>query len=457
MTMSGTPLILIVDDEQSIRKLLRRVLEREGYRVIEANDGREAVHIALEKRPDLGLFDLKMPEMDGVEALRAVREEGLEVPVIMLTAHSTVESAVEAMKLGAFDYLKKPFDVEEMKLIVKKALKYGNLEKEVKGLRKEVRGRYGMEQIVGQNAKMKEILKMIETVAETRSTVLICGESGTGKELIARAIHYQSPRADCPFVKVNCAALSETLLESELFGHEKGAFTGAIKTHEGKFEQADGGTLLLDEISEMSAAVQAKLLRVLQEREIDRVGGRDPIQVDVRVIATTNRDLHKNTEEGKFREDLFYRLNVVRIAFPPLRERKGDIRLLSDHFVKQFSDEMGKSINGVSNEALEMMIRYDWPGNVRQLENAIERAIVFAKNEWLEPEDLPPEISGNSVEERPLADAWVGKKFEEIEQEVILSTLKATDDNRTKAADMLGISVRTLRNKLSAYRETGVI
>jgi len=368
-----------------------------------------------------------------------------------------IETAVEAMKLGAFDYIKKPFDVEELKLIVRKALDYAGLEREVQGLRKEVRGRYSLEQIIGQDKRMQEILSMIETVADAKSTVLICGESGTGKELIARAIHYLSPRAGGPFVKVNCAAISETLLESELFGHEKGAFTGAIRQHEGRFEQANGGTLLLDEISEMSAGVQSKLLRVLQEKEFDRVGGQRPIKVDVRVIATTNRDLEKEQEEGRFREDLFYRLNVVKIESPPLRDRKSDIPLLIEHFSKQFNEEMGKGIGGFSEDAMSLMMNYDWPGNVRQLENAVERGIVFCRGDAVLPEHLPPELGANVVGDAACPGSWIGKRLEDIEKEVILETLKSVDDNRTKAAGILGISVRTLRNKLGAYRESGDI
>ena len=451
------PRILVADDEVSIQKLLTRVLEREGYQVVTASNGQQAVDKVFQQRVDLGLFDLKMPEMDGVGALHAIRERDERLPVIMLTAHSTVESAVEAMKLGAYDYVKKPFDVEELKLIIAKALDFANLEREVQGLRREVRGRYTLEQIVGEDEKMQEIISMIETVAPTRSTVLISGESGTGKELIARAIHYLSPRAGQPFVKVNCAAMSESLLESELFGHEKGAFTGAIRAHEGRFQQADGGTLLLDEISEMSAAVQAKLLRVLQEREFHRVGGRDPIQVDVRVIATTNRDLEQEREEGRFREDLFYRLNVISIEFPPLRQRKGDIPLLAEHFVKRYQEEVGRRVEEISADAMEMLIRCDWPGNVRQLENAIERAIVFVQGGEILPEHLPPELRNGSEETTSAVESLVGRPLEDIEREVILSTLNATHQNRTKAAEILGISVRTLRNKLSAYREAGVI
>lgn len=450
--------VLVADDEESIRKLLKRVLEREGYRVVIASDGVEALQAALEECPDLGLFDLKMPGMDGVKALEAIREREIQFPIIMVTAHSTVETAVAAMKLGAYDYIKKPFDVDELKMIIRKALEHSDLEREVQRLRRDVRGRYSLEQIVGKDPKMDEILQMIQTVAVTRSTALICGESGTGKELIARAIHYLSPRADGAFVKVNCAALSETLLESELFGHEKGAFTGALRTHEGKFEQADGGTLLLDEISEMSAGVQAKLLRVLQEKEIDRVGGKQPIQVDVRVIATTNRDLEDECKQGRFREDLFYRLNVVRMAFPPLRERRGDIPLLADHFRQLYADEAGKLVKSVSPEAMDLLMQYDWPGNVRQLENAIERAIVFVSGDTVLPEHLPPEISGAALtNNNACADAWVGRTLDDIERDVILSTLRKTEDNRTQAADMLGISVRTLRNKLNEYREAGVI
>ncbi|MCA9429335.1 MAG: sigma-54-dependent Fis family transcriptional regulator [Candidatus Omnitrophica bacterium] len=444
--------ILIVDDEAGIRSILKRVLSKH-HETAEAADGQTAVDKVREWRPDILICDLKMPEMDGMEVLRRVQEIDPDLVSVMITAHGTVETAVEAMKLGAFDYFRKPFDVEEVKVVVDKALSIRNLKEEVTTLKKQVRERDRLDRIIGKSQKMRESFDLIEQVAPSKSTVLITGESGTGKEMIARAIHAHSPRAEKNFVAVNCAAISGELLESELFGHEKGSFTGAVSSKTGKFELANGGTLFLDEIGEMDPKLQAKLLRVLQENEIDRVGGTKPIPVDVRVIASTNRSLRDQIKKGDFREDLFYRLNVVNITFPALRERKEDIPILADHFVRKYAEENGKEIEGIEPDALETLMKFNWPGNVRELENVIERAVVLCRGKSIDSASLPAEIREPEVREG--LDIRVGMTTMEAERMLILETLKTYEWNRTRAAELLGISIRTLRNKLNEYREAG--
>lgn len=445
--------ILIVDDEAGIRSILKRVLGK-NHEVLEAENGREALEILRTHRPDLLVCDLKMPEIDGMDVLRQVPEIDPDLVSIMITAHGSVEDAVQAMKLGALDYFRKPFDVEEVKVVVEKGLSVRSLKSQVADLRREVRERDRLDRILGKSPKMRQAFDLIEQVAPSRSTVLITGESGTGKELIARAIHAHSPRAEKNFVAVNCAAISGELLESELFGHEKGAFTGAVSSKIGKFEYAHEGTVFLDEIGEMDPKLQAKLLRVLQENEIDRVGGTKPIPVDVRVIASTNRSLRDRIKSGDFREDLFYRLNVVNITFPPLRERKEDIPLLAQGFLARYAEQNGRKIEGISPDALEILMKFNWPGNVRELENVIERATVLCRGSLITPDCLPEEIL--SPEVRPGLDIHVGMTTLEAERMLILETLKAHDWNRTRAAELLGISIRTLRNKLNEYREEGV-
>jgi DNA-binding NtrC family response regulator len=443
--------VLIVDDESGIRALLKRVLSKAGYQVDTASNGREALEKMTGFAPDAMLLDLKMPVLDGMETLQQMSKSNGAPTTIVLTAHSTVETAVQAMKLGAFDYLTKPFDVNEIQVVVDKALQVSDLKREVTGLRREVRRPYQLDQIIGQDPKVLSICRMIEKVAQSRSSVLIEGESGTGKELIARAIHYLSPRASAPLVKVNCAALSESLLESELFGHEKGAFTGAERSRQGRFQAADGGSILLDEISEMSPKLQAKLLRVLQEREVTPVGGDGSVSIDARILATTNRNLEEEITEERFREDLFFRLNVVRIAFPPLRERIGDVPLLVEHFMKRFNHEMGRRFGSCSKEAMEALQSYSWPGNVRELQNAIERAVVFGE----EPEICLQDLPGSVRQGGPAGKGGslpVGQSLADVERELILETLRSRDGNRTKAAEVLGISIRTLRNKLNEYK-----
>jgi DNA-binding NtrC family response regulator len=445
--------ILIVDDESGIRSVLTRVL-RKTHDTREAADGLEALRVAAEFRPDVMICDLKMPEMDGLDVLRNIKAAESETVVVVLTAHGTVETAVEAMKLGAFDYLRKPFDIEEVKVVVDKALAVHNLQEEVRTLRKEAQRRDRLDRIIGKSPAMQKAFQLVEQVAPSRSTVLITGESGTGKEMIARAIHSHSPRADKRFVAVNCAAISGELLESELFGHEKGAFTGATSSKTGKFELAGGGTLLLDEVSEMSPGLQAKLLRVLQEGEVDRVGGTSPIPVDVRILASTNCVLRDEIKKGRFREDLYYRLNVVNISFPPLRERKQDIPLLAGLFSRRYARENDKEIREIPKETLDILMRYNWPGNVRELENVVERAVVLCQDGILSPEFIPDEIS--RPEHRDGLEVSVGMTTYETERLLILETLKSCDNNRTRAAAILGISIRTLRNKLNEYRNDGI-
>ena len=450
------PEILVVDDELGIRNLLTTLLKSDGYVIRQAENGQEAIDAVNNSLPDLVLCDIKMPVKDGIEALQEIREISEDVCVMMLTAHGTIETAVEAMKLGAADYLRKPFDVEELRARIRRELDHADVRRVNRHLREQVGLKYGLDRIIGQDQKMRAIYDLIKRIAPTRSTILIRGDSGTGKELIAGAIHCLSPRRNKPFVKVNCAAISEELLESELFGHEKGAFTGAIRSNEGKFVMADGGSILLDEVSEMSQKLQAKLLRVLQEREVDRVGGREPVKVDVRILATTNRDLEQRIKDGRFREDLFYRLNVVSVEFPPLRERKSDIPLLVRHFIDKYNREMNKRLQGMTKEAEALLWKCDWPGNVRQLENVIERAIVLAQETEIDVNDLPPDLRDSSPDQaNPNGSLSAGMTVAEMERELIFKTLESVGDNRTKAADMLGISIRTLRNKLNEYRQAG--
>ena len=434
--------ILIVDDERQMRLAVRETLRRAGYDTSEASSGKEAAAVFAAGGFDLVVSDIRMPEMDGITLLSHLKATDADVPVVMVTAYGTIEDAVEAMKRGAADYLLKPFSPDHLEEVVARLLGRG-------GVPGEERYR-----IVTEDAQMKRLLAFMRKTAASDATVLIQAESGTGKELAARFIHANSPRAGRDFVAVNCAAVPENLLESELFGYEKGAFTGASSAKEGKFELADGGTLLLDEISEMSNLLQAKLLRVLQEKEIDKVGGRRPIPVDVRVIASTNTDLAERVRGGEFREDLFYRLNVVPVTIPPLRERPGDIEVLARHFLKRYA--RGSDL-AISKEALEALRAHPWPGNVRELENAIQRAAIVCAgtSEEIGAEDIfAPGVpqSGQAAS----AGVQPGTTVREMEQELILATLKRTGGNRTAAAKQLGISLRTLRNKLNEYRAAGI-
>ncbi|MEN6371766.1 MAG: sigma-54 dependent transcriptional regulator [Armatimonadota bacterium] len=393
---SNTGTILVVDDEQNIRRVIEAVLGKEGYDVVTAENGKKALD-AISTRADIGVMisDLVMPDINGVELLEAARQINPGITVIMITAHGSIKSAVDAMRLGAFDYITKPFEMDELKLVVKRAVERRQLINENIDLRQQLKSRYKFDNIVGASSAMQEVFKMVERVADSRASVLIRGESGTGKELIARALHFNSCRAHNPFVPVVCVALSEQLLESELFGHEKGSFTGAVGQKPGRFEMAHTGTLFLDEIGDIPGNVQMKLLRVLQEREFERVGGLKTIKVDVRLVTATNQDLEKGVKEGKFREDLFYRLQVVQINLPPLRDRIEDVPLLVEHFIGKYAKENGKVIKYASPEALDILMNYKWPGNIRQLENTVERAIVLADDDaqLITPDLLPMSIT----------------------------------------------------------------
>jgi len=444
--------ILVVDDELSVRDSLRMIFKKD-HQVITAASAREAWEKILIEEPDLIFLDIIMPQKDGMELLKEIRESQPLIPVIMLTATKTVKAAVEAMKLGAYDYITKPFDVDELKIVAEKALENRDLKIENRRLQSEVEERYGFDNIIGKSKEMKEIFGTIRQIAEKNSTVLIHGESGTGKELVARAIHYNSPRRNKAFVAVNCAAIPETLIESELFGHEKGAFTDAQTKRIGHFELAHQGTLFLDEVSELSLPTQAKILRALQEREFVRVGGTKTISVDVRLISATNKNLEDLMGRGAFRSDLYYRINVVPLTIPPLRKRKEDIPLLVQHFLEKHA---GPGEKKISPEAMDILVAYDWPGNVRELENIIERIVVLTCAETITPENLPANIKATSRVEQIKQGVLNGRiSFEDaerdFEKDIILEALKRTNFVQTKAADLLGISRRILKYKMDKY------
>jgi len=445
--------ILVVEDGQSQREMLRDFLKDEGYPVSEAENGESALIKLREDCFDLVLTDYKMPGMDGMALLQAAKELNPEVDVVVMTAFGTVETAVSAMKAGASDYISKPIDLDELQLLIERISGRRTIVRENKMLRKELRGkRITPDGIIFRSAAMAEVINLVARVAKSRATVLIQGESGTGKELIARLIHDLSPRFGKPMTVVNCAALPENLLESELFGHEKGAFTGASGTRLGRFEEADGGTLFLDEIGELTNVVQVKLLRFLQEREFQRVGGNRTFRSDVRVISATNRDLEERTKGGLFREDLFYRLNVVGITIPPLRDRKEDLVPLMDHFLKRFSSENNRKINGVSSKARDLLIKYDYPGNVRELENILERAVVIARGDTIETGDLPfSAVEGNGAGNRNWKRGTLKDAMAFLEQEMVQDAMAETGNHQTRAARILGISERMLRYKLKKY------
>ncbi len=443
------PEILIVDDDAAHRQMLEAVLGAEGYRTGLAADGRQAVEAVEQKFYDLVLMDIRMNRMGGIVALKRIKEISPGIPIIIMTAYASVDTAVDALKSGAYDYLTKPLDIDELKILVKKALRHFELEKENKYLKERVSDRFDFSNIIGRSETMGKLFETISLVAPSDATVMIRGESGTGKELVANAIHENSGRKERPFIKVNCAALPETLLESELFGHEKGAFTGANARKKGRFAQAHTGTIFLDEIAEMSAATQAKILRVLQEQEFEPLGGTQSTKVDIRVIAATNRNLEQEIEAGTFREDLYYRLNVVSVEMPPLRDRKEDIRLLTDLFLKRYSEKNRKVIKGFTPRAADLLTRYNWPGNVRELENAVERAVILCREEIITPEQLPDAIRAlDSGEEATTVDFSAGQSLRDVETQMIRRTLDETGGNRTKTAEILGISRRTLQLKL---------
>ncbi|RJP60679.1 MAG: sigma-54-dependent Fis family transcriptional regulator [Deltaproteobacteria bacterium] len=444
--------LLIVDDELGTRESLRMIFDRE-YDIITAATGEEALGIIEGLRPSLVLLDIIMPGMDGLAVLERINEIDKDIIVIMITATKTVKTAVHAMKLGAYDYITKPFDLDEIRLIIKKALSTQDLRNEVKILRAEIDKGYSFGNIVGNTGIMREIFDTIKQIADSKTTVLIEGESGTGKELVAKAIHFNSNRKGKPFIAINCAGIPESLIESELFGHEKGAFTNAYGRKLGRFEMADSGTLFLDEISELSLATQAKILRFLQERELVRVGGTETINVDVRLIAATNRNLEDSVTNGTFREDLYYRIKVVPIHLPPLRERKEDIPLLVNHFLSKIMKEKEAKAKSISSEALDLLIEYNWPGNIRELENIIARITLLSKNSRVFPEDLPSNIRGNAklnlIKEAVLEGKLSFEKAEaEFERDIILNTLEKTNYVQSRAAELLGISRRILKYKM---------
>jgi len=467
-----TDRVLIVDDEESVRWVLKKALEKDGLETVLAKDAAEAFERLQDGNIAVVLMDIRMPGMSGLDALEKVRKEGRNVSVIIMTAQSTMQNAVEAMRRGAYDYITKPFDLDEVNILVRKALEVRHLSQEVDTLRAEVREKYEGG-LVGGTPAMQEIYKTIGRVAESDATVLIHGESGTGKELVARAIHYHGMRAGRPFVAVNSAAIPSELLESELFGHEKGSFTGAVARKLGKFEAAAGGTLFLDEIGDMSLSLQGKLLRVLQEREFERVGGTEPIKTDVRVIAATHHNLEKMVRENRFREDLFYRLNVIQINIPPLRKRKDDVVPLAEHFLRKYREGKGVTAQSFTPETLKALRAYDWPGNVRELENAVQRAVTLSQGDKIFPDALPPQvfrpgrgvtISFESFLEEKLADLVerlggldqgdiYDLVMQRVEKPLITHVLRKTEGNQVRAASLLGINRNTLRKKI---KELGI-
>jgi two-component system response regulator AtoC len=435
--------ILVVDDDEITCSLLEEVLSKEGYEVEKALNGWEAIEKGMKKAYEVVLTDIKMAGVDGMEVLHSYRQKSPETIVIMMTAFGSIETAIGAIKEGAYDYVSKPFKLDEIKLTIRRALEQKRLTEENQLYRQELISKYKLENIVGRTPAMLQVYKTIARVADSRSTVLLAGESGTGKELVARAIHFNSPRAAKPFIAVDCGSLAETLLESELFGHVRGAFTGAVANKKGLFEEADGGTCFLDEVGDIGLAMQAKLLRVLQEHEIKRVGGTEPTKIDVRIVAATNKNLEDLVEEKKFREDLFYRLNVVAIHLPPLRERAEDVLLLARHFLGKYSEENRKTIAQISPEALELLSTYRWPGNVRELENVIERSVTLTRHSVILPEDLPRRIRAEKRED--LAKTLPSHiPLSELEKLYIQKILEETGGNKKKAAEILGIDRRTL-------------
>jgi two-component system NtrC family response regulator len=449
--------ILIVDDEKNYPLILAAVLQEEGYETLTANSGQETLKIIRNSDVDLVLTDMKMPGMDGIELLEKIKSKDPDLPVIMMTAHGTVEKAVEAMQKGAYNYILKPFDNERMILYVKKANAMYRVIKENRRLRKDIESRYHFGNIIGRSKAMRDIFEMIRKVAPSSATILIEGDSGTGKELVAKSIHYNSPRRNKPFIAVNCIALVENLLESELFGHEKGAFTGAIAMKKGRFELADGGTLFLDEIGELPSNLQVKLLRVLQDKMFERVGGVKPISVDIRLIAATNKILKEEVNEGRFREDLFFRLNVIHIGLPLLKQRQEDIFLLMDHFIEKYAKERKSDVPvvGISQEVGRLFFEYNWPGNVRELENVIERAMILCPGNTIELSDVPKEfkehIDNTQFFENIPMDAKLDETLALIERNMIERALKLVSNVQSNAAELLGIGKSGLNKKIKKY------
>ncbi len=446
------PNILVVDDDFAHRQMIEAVLDDEGYAIQQADNGKSAVDAVGDRFFDLIIMDIRMGGMDGIEALEKIKEISPGILVILMTAYASIETAIDALKLGAHDYLIKPIDIEELKLLVKKALRFRELEMENLNLKERLDDRFDFANIIGGSKEMIRLFDTISMTAPSEATILITGESGTGKELIANAIHQNSMRKDRPFIKLNCAALPENLLESELFGYEKGAFTGAEKKRQGRFHLAHNATIFLDEIGEMAQTTQAKILRVLQEEEFEPLGSSTTVKVNTRVIAATNKNLEEEIKNGNFREDLYYRINVVNLNVPPVRERHDDIPLLADFFLKKYTEKNRRHIKGFSPHAMDMLIRYSWPGNVRELENVVERAVILARSEMITPAEYPDTFKEIEVPDtKTNVDLSPGRSLKEVEKEMIIRTLEETGGNRTHTADILGISRRTLQHKLKEY------
>ena len=447
--MIGGERILIVEDDDLMRELMTKILAGENYHIVQAPSGEEALQLIQEQTIDLVLTDLRLTGMNGLQLLTEIRAFDQEIVVIVMTAYASVETAVEAMRKGAYDYLTKPFINDEIRVMLRRALRQRHLSRENRHLKRELRERYRFENIVGNSEAMEKVYRLIEKVATISSNVLIFGETGTGKELVARAIHYNSERAERPFVAVNCGALTETLLESELFGHVKGAFTGAISNQEGFFRKADKGSLFLDEVSEVSHSLQVKLLRAIQEREVIPVGGREPLRFDVRLIVATNKLLEDEVKKGTFREDLFYRINVITIPLPPLRHRQEDVPLLINHFLQKYAQRLGKPAVKISREAIQMLVNYDWPGNVRELENMIERAVALCEEDLITITDLPDKLRQVRIAIRDLEDGEM--TLDALEEQHIKKVLQKVQGDKVRASQVLGINLSTLYRKLARY------
>ncbi|MBN1155062.1 sigma-54-dependent Fis family transcriptional regulator [candidate division KSB1 bacterium] len=446
--------IVIIDDEKAQVDALAGYFKKKNFTISTAYNGTEGLRIVGDQAVDVVITDFRMPDMSGIDVLKQVKEINPEIAVIIMTAFGSIDSAIEAMHAGATDYLTKPIDLDQLQIVVDRTLEYRQVMTENRTLREQLRERHQLGQIISSSGAMEEALNIAARVAPGKTTVLITGESGTGKELIARAIHEASPRSHAPFVAVNCAALAENLLESELFGHEKGAFTGAVQQRKGRFERAHLGTLFIDEVGEIPLATQVKLLRVLQEQAFERVGGTELVRVDVRIIAATNQNLEEMIEKSMFREDLYYRLNVVRLNVPALRYRKTDIPLLIDHFLKRYAAENSKTITGISKEALDMLMKYDYPGNVRELENIIEQSVVLSRSDMITTKDLPATVKGGVLSYQRMASldrGTLSEQVENLEIELIKQALEQAGDIQTKAAELLGITERNLRYKIQKY------
>ena len=454
------PRILIVDDEESIREFLEIMLKKEGYETSLAEDGQVALDQLKKKSFDMIISDLQMPNVTGLELLRQVKEQSPEIVFMMITAFGTTDTAVEAMKLGAYDYITKPFKIDEIRINIAQALKSKHLEVENRALKKELKKEYSFQSLVGNSDVMHKVFDLIQRVAQTPTNILITGESGTGKEMIAKAIHYNGPLKDKAFIPVNCGAIPESLMESEMFGHKKGSFTGAIKDKVGLFEAADGGTLFLDEIGELPLSIQVKLLRAIQERVVRRVGATEDTKINVRIIAATNRELSKMIEEGTFRQDLYYRLNVINIISPPLRVRTGDVEILAQHFLKKYNDRLGKNIKGISEDAMQKLLAHKYPGNVRELENIIERTVALEAGTSILPESLPPLVHTTSGHQKMASSHEIevteegvdlDKIMGQIEKELLIKAIHAASGVKKRAAKLLNISFRSMRYRVEKY------